>query len=278
MSTFVHVEGLSSTMKTCSKCGVSQAVEQFVKSARHAGGLNPWCSSCHRANAMRLARECGRMQPYRKTADVDGLRECSKCKARKPVTEFYKDKRAADGLKHQCKVCHQGYSDDWTKRNPEKRKEIRQRTHVKHRDKLLPQARAWKKNNKPRVKAVLASWIERNRERYLAMMRASNKRWKERNPEMVKANYHKRRALKRGALGTFTPVEIAALFSQQKGRCASPWCRISLKNGYHRDHITPLAAGGSNFIENIQLLCAPCNTRKGAKDPVKHMQQNGYLI
>jgi hypothetical protein len=31
---------------------------------------------------------------------------CSACKTSKPVADFYKDKKAKDGLKSQCKKCH----------------------------------------------------------------------------------------------------------------------------------------------------------------------------
>lgn len=42
--------------------------------------------------------------------------------------------------------------------------------------------------------------------------------------------------------------------------------------------IVPLAKGGSDGPENIQLLCAPCNRRKSAKDPIVFMQENGFLL
>lgn len=31
------------------------------------------------------------------------------------------------------------------------------------------------------------------------------------------------------------------------------------------DHKTPLAAGGSNDFSNLQVLCEPCNLKKGAR-------------
>lgn len=85
-----------------------------------------------------------------------------------------------------------------------------------------------------------------------------------------------RRARRRGAGGAFTAAEVDALLKNQRGCCA--WCGASLAGGFHRDHRVSLAAGGSNEISNIDLLCAPCNLRKGAKDPLAWAAENGRLL
>lgn len=94
--------------------------------------------------------------------------------------------------------------------------------------------------------------------------------------EKVRAVAALKSARRRGASGSYTEREIAELFRQQKGRCAI--CRCKLGDNYHRDHIEPIALGGTNWIRNIQLLCPPCNLAKSYKHPVDFMQSLGRLL
>lgn len=87
---------------------------------------------------------------------------------------------------------------------------------------------------------------------------------------------HIRRAREVGAEGKFTKAEVKALFERQRGKCA--YCSKSIRDGYHVDHIVPLARGGSNWITNISLACAKCNTSKGAADPIEFARRNGKLL
>ena len=89
---------------------------------------------------------------------------------------------------------------------------------------------------------------------------------------------HARRARLKGAGGFFTADQVDALYATQKGRCAEPSCRIKLDGKFHRDHIMPVTLGGAGGIENIQLLCQPCNNRKRAKHPIAWAQENGRLL
>lgn len=55
-------------------------------------------------------------------------------------------------------------------------------------------------------------------------------------------------------------------------------CGLPLGDNYHIDHIMPLALGGSNTDDNIQLLRQRCNNQKCAKHPVDFMQSRGFLL
>jgi len=63
-----------------------------------------------------------------------------------------------------------------------------------------------------------------------------------------------------------------AVHARDRGKCANCGAGITmeLEADGHIDHIVPLAAGGSNDLVNLQLLCKECNLKKGAhKWPVR---------
>lgn len=51
------------------------------------------------------------------------------------------------------------------------------------------------------------------------------------------------------------------VFKRDNGCCVN----CGSQNDIHFDHIIPHSKGGSNTVENIQILCATCNLKKGAK-------------
>ena len=65
--------------------------------------------------------------------------------------------------------------------------------------------------------------------------------------------------------------EWEALKRKHDNRCAH--CKES--KPLTKDHILPLSAGGTDYIQNIQPLCRNCNSRKWAKLPV---YQNPELL
>ena len=86
-----------------------------------------------------------------------------------------------------------------------------------------------------------------------------------------------RRARKKGNGGRHTAAQIRGLLVRQRYKC--PFCPADLRQGFHADHIMPLALGGSNDISNIQLLCPPCNDSKGYSHPVAWAQKKrGRLL
>ncbi len=54
------------------------------------------------------------------------------------------------------------------------------------------------------------------------------------------------------------------LYAEQRGKCVLCSRRFP-KDIFEIDHIMPVARGGGNDIRNLQILCPPCNRRKGAR-------------
>lgn len=156
-----------------------------------------------------------------------------------------------------------------------------------NRQKIREYNAAYISTNKDKIKAYQALYIAANRkkilERKAVYYKANQVRhkvysaaYKLAHLEQYKAYMHTRRARKLNAGGSHTVEDIRAIFTLQKGKC--PVCKISIKDGYHVDHVTALANGGSNDRLNLQLLCPPCNRYKSAKHPVDFMQSRGFLL
>ena len=245
-------------MKRCSKCKTEKPRGEFYAAARYKDGLGAWCKGCHKEwqRAKRVAMGIVR---YRRVADEHGMRECSLCKTKKLTSEFYKDKNARDGLTARCKTCQKAAAIRWQRSNTEKVTDTR---------------RCWEARNP----GWWRSWIEKNPDKVAAARKrfeakpdwrerraVACRNWRTKNPESVIEYSHRRRARLAGVGGNHTKVEVQALYEAQEGRCANQHCRTDLSGGFHRDHVTPIAAGGSNYITNIQLLCRSCNRTKGAR-------------
>jgi 5-methylcytosine-specific restriction endonuclease McrA len=72
---------------------------------------------------------------------------------------------------------------------------------------------------------------------------------------------HQRRARIKGNGGSWKPAEFKALCAKYKHRCMHCGKRRKMT----AEHIVPIVKGGRNVIGNLQPLCQPCNSSKGAR-------------
>ena len=161
-----------------------------------------------------------------------------------------------------CVECARNRTVLWRIENREKFNEWSRNYYKDKRHWSRESSRRWKKENPEKAKANTRKWHRNNPDKVKPKIKA----WRKANHERVLALNQKRRALEYGADGSYDEHDIKRIYESQRGMC--PGCKRSLrKTKYHRDHIVPLSRGGSNWPENIQLLCPTCNNKKGSLLP-----------
>lgn len=95
--------------------------------------------------------------------------------------------------------------------------------------------------------------------------RAYSREWYRRNPDRMRALVARRRAREMNAGPGYSDADVRNQYGAQSGRCY--WCKESVGDTYHVDHVIPISKGGSHGRENIVIACPPCNMTKKAKMP-----------
>jgi 5-methylcytosine-specific restriction endonuclease McrA len=144
--------------------------------------------------------------------------------------------------------------------------------YLENKGRINAYGKEWSLMNITRVRVNGSLYREINRDRLLEAGRL----WRKSNREKISAYGSARRARERAAPGSHTAADVRWIYAAQKGKCAC--CRIRVRKDRQVDHIISLARGGSNFRSNLQILCASCNRRKNARDPIEFMQAHGYLL
>ena len=127
-----------------------------------------------------------------------------------------------------------------------------------NREKERERLRQYKHEHPDRRKATVQRYYETHKEEHMA----AGLRWKRANPDKTRAMKQRRRAAKAGAGGQFTDREWQALCALYNHSCL---CCGRAGLPLTADHVLPVSLGGSSWIDNIQPLCGPCNSRKGDK-------------
>ena len=172
----------------------------------------------------------------------------------KPCIKCGATDRYADG---KCKPCRSENNKNWRKNNLEYHRKRNQK---------------WRQDNPERNQKNAKEWAKKNPDYF----RDYNHKWRSNNPNAHALAEQNRRSRKRNSNGRLSKDIVNKLMALQNGKCAC--CGASLKGGYHLDHIIPLALGGENVDNNVQLLTPKCNMSKGAKHPIDYMQSKGLLL
>lgn len=165
------------------------------------------------------------------------MKKCSKCLIEKTADCFSPDKRVASGLQSRCKSCNAEHRRKSYEKNPEHHKRLVAESTKRHYLKKLQRNADYRLNNPDKVSA----WKKKDR--------LTNK-------ARINADTAKRRAKLKGSVS----VEIKQLYILKDF-----YQSMSLGEVFHVDHIIPLAKGGKHEINNLQIIPAIDNLRKGSK-------------
>lgn len=179
------------------------------------------------------------------------------------------------------------YQKEYKKNNKEKIRLLNLKWREENKELSKEKRLAFVSDNKEHVKATRKKWYDKNKKKILLekseyysknkeIVKQKVRHYREKNTTKVRALSRNYKAKKKNAEGKHTKKDIDFLFLKQKAKCAV--CTEGIKNGFHVDHISPLARGGTNWPKNLQLLCQRCNNQKHAKDPIDFMQEKGFLL
>lgn len=125
---------------------------------------------------------------------------CSKCRSEKPATrEFFSPLKAGKYELHcWCKACMAADRADRRLADPEKNRDAKKRSRLRHRDKALEKCRAYYAENKERLKAQMRAWHAANAARRSEQKKAARlanpeasreqqREWLRRNADHAKA-------------------------------------------------------------------------------------------
>ncbi len=211
----------------------------------------------------------------------ESLKTCSRCKAEKPLSEFWKDGRA-----NYCKPCEKEYkrayylanrdkvierTKQWRADNPEAYAAANKAYYAANAEQSKAHAARWAKDNPERRKAIYTASrartldVARKREadyraRRRAECNARIREWKKKNPHKLTHYFHKRRAAEVMALPAWANLDaIEAIYQEAQ--------RLQASTGipHHVDHEVPLLSPvvcGLHCEANLRAVPAADNLKK----------------
>lgn len=263
----------STPAKICTKCNLAKPPSDFHKSNFQKCGLAPSCKECRKAasSAYRAANpeKCREYALAWAAANPEKKKELKAAwRAANP------EKQKAESAAYRLKC-------------PEKLKAADLRRYRSDPEGQKARVAAYREANPEKISAYAASYratqpdaVKEARDKWRAAnpakVRAMLAQWKAKNPEANRIAVSNRRARRKKNGGMLSTGLAEKLFALQKGLC--PCCKQPLGKSNHLDHILPLALGGTNTDDNMQLLRAICNQQKHAKHPIDFMQSRGFLL
>jgi 5-methylcytosine-specific restriction endonuclease McrA len=164
------------------------------------------------------------------------MKQCTSCKQIKILAEYSPSKRGSLGVQAKCKPCYAALMRDRRLANPEAHRQAVKKSTAKHYDKKLIRNSEYRNANPEKVSA-----------------------WKRKDRQINKARILADNAMRRVKTSGTITKEIKQIYALRNFYQA-----MSLGDSFHVDHIIPISKGGLHVYENLNVIPAICNLRKGA--------------
>lgn len=196
------------------------------------------------------------------------MKQCTKCKETKPLTEFNKNKKTKDGLQFRCKLCRNEYYRKYNLENKQKIKQIQQKWREENKEWVKSNNKKYYKENKEKIKESYKDY----KKKYLRKKRIEDPMFKlkenvrTRTYQAIKGKYKKNKR-------TIEYLGCNFLFykdhMQKQFKKGMTWENYG---EWHIDHIIPLASANTEeeliklfHYTNTQPLWAEENIKKSDK-------------
>jgi hypothetical protein len=240
-------------------CGQEKPVSEFYE--KRPGQYQSLCKACF--NARRKAR-------YAVSPDAEKKQATEWQRENRDKTKTYQARSRAKNrasviatsrtyeAKPETKVARRKYDEEH--RDESRAYNVQYREG--HKEEVRRYAAGYRAGRRVELRESQRRW----REEHPESNKTIHKKWKSNNKDKVNTATNNRRARIKGLEGSYTLAELQALYDQYDRTCL--WCRnrepeITLSP----DHVIPVTVeGATNWISNIQPLCAGpkgCNYRKG---------------
>lgn len=186
------------------------------------------------------------------------MKKCACCKKEKDNSEFYKDKRAKDGLISSCKVCHTDRVYKWREENKDTWAAYSAKYQKDNKESVNAKSKRWKDNNKEHLKQYSLKNKEyiriKERERY------------KKNPAKAVAKVRERQAAKLQRTPAWLTTHDYKVMESKYAIAA--WLSAVVGIEYHVDHVIPLRGknvSGLHVPDNLSVIPAKDNLEKSNK-------------
>jgi hypothetical protein len=181
------------------------------------------------------------------------MKKCTKCKVKKPLTEFSKNKQQTDGLSCWCRECVSLKGKQWYAQNKEKHlkyaREYNKTWVQENREHIKEYGYEYRKNNKEKIRETEKIYREENKHvgRWRDILKSTLKR------------FHRNKTANTKTLLGYSATQLKEHLDKQ----GMDW------NNDHIDHIIPLSWFKKdtpihivNDLRNLQPLSAKENLKK----------------